>query len=79
MYIISQKANKREKVGEQGGKKVEINFGEKTYSECGKLKKSNGNKLCCDFKLVGSNGTKWLDSHSGLTGGVSADVSVNTT
>lgn len=35
----------REKVGEQGEKESGNNFGEKTYSGCGKLKKSNGNKL----------------------------------
>lgn len=38
-----KKANNREKVGEKGEKEMEINFDEKTYSGCGKLKKSNGN------------------------------------
>lgn len=44
-YQNVKKANEREKVGEQGQKESGNNFGEKTYSECGKLQKSNGNNF----------------------------------
>ena len=50
-YQNNKKANEREKVGEQGEKKTGNNFGEKTYSECGKLKKSNGNNVGVGFKV----------------------------
>jgi len=44
-YQNVKKANEREKVGEQGQEESGNNFGEKTYSECGKLQKSNGNNF----------------------------------